>query len=112
MWFNPSPYSYSSLGEAAPAAASASRAPWLTEDRAEGIATLTSSVVGAGTQIASLRRRRRRRRRGRSAPPPAAVTSAPPPPPAAPPWPLIIGGALALALIGGYVVLKKGKGKS
>lgn len=123
MRFNPSPYSFPiaeghpgfpSMGDAAPvatAAAKTTKAPWLTEERAGALSTLTSSVVGAGTQIASLRRRRRGRRRARPAP--APVVAAPPtPPPPATPWPLIIGGVLGLALIGGYVVLKKGKGKS
>lgn len=123
MRFNPSPYSFPvteghpgfpSLGDAAPvatAAAKTTKTPWLTEERAGAISTLTSSVVGAGTQIASLRRRRRRGRR-RARPAPAPVVAAPPPSPPSTPWPLIIGGALGLALIGGYVVLKKGKGKS
>lgn len=121
MRFNPSPYSFPvteghpgfpSLGDAAPvvaAAAKTTKAPWLTEERAGALSTLTSSVVGAGTQIAALRRRRRGRRRSRPAP--APVVAAPAPPPPATPWPLIIGGVLGLALIGGYVVLKKGKGK-
>ena len=110
MPFKPSPYSlgFSPLGDAP---APAQKQPWLTEERAGAIATLTSTTVGAGAQIASLARRRRRkgRRRRAASPPPAPVVAAPVP--AATPWPLIIGGALGLALIGGFVVLKKGKGK-
>jgi hypothetical protein len=126
MRFNPSPYSFPvaeghfgflALGEAAPAVAAAAAAtktaktPWLTEERAGALSTLTSSAVGAGTQIASLRRRRRRRGRRRARPAQAPAVAAPAAPPAATPWPLIIGGVLGLALIGGYVVLKKRKGK-